>query len=289
MKSVNRLKLSGLVGLLGIALAGTPAVAQSANSDRTGTFERYGGVADRFTIRGGLLFASHSTMARVDSEELGAGTLVDLEDDLGLATSTQNARIDGAIRLGRRHQLRVGYISLTRGSDVQLQRQIQWGDEVFSVDAAVSSQTELQLLPASYRVSGVKNERVDVGLSAGAFVLFADASIAAPSLGIAEAESANFPLPVLGADLDVALAPRVFLVGGFEYFALSIEDVDGNWSELRGAVEYYPHRNVGVGAGYRLVDIEIDGTGALDGAPSGTEIFFDYRFNGPQLYVTLGL
>jgi hypothetical protein len=290
MKLVPRLELA-IAALIGAGTLGaTPAIAQSAESARSsqpGPFERYGGVPDRFNLRAGFLFATHSTIARVDSDQLGVGTLVDLETDLGLEPSTRDARVDGYVRLGRRHRIRAGYISLERGANVQLERQIQWGDEVFSVSATVASRAALTLVPVNYRFSVVKSDRVDVGLSAGVFALFADAAISAPELGVAEAESADFPLPVLGADVDVALAPGLFLLGGFEYFGLNVEGVDGAWSELRAAIEFYPVRNLGVGAGYRNVALRIDGTGALGGPSSGTEIFFDYAFRGPHVYATI--
>lgn len=290
MKSLRRLILSGGVAIAAAALLAVPVIGQSAgsgNTSRTGPFERYGGVADRVNLRGGPFFATHGTLARVDSEQLGVGTLVDLEHDLGLETTTQDARVDGYIRLGRRHQIRAGYISLSRGASIQLDRQIQWGDEIFNVNVGVDSQLDLVLVPVAYRFSVVKSDRVDFGVSAGAFALFADASVAAPSAGIDEAESANFPLPVFGADVDIAVAPKVFIVGGIEYFALSIEQVDGSWSEFRGGIEFFPYRNFGVGVVYRHVNFEIDATGTLDGASSGTEIFFDYEVKGPQAYITV--
>jgi hypothetical protein len=89
---------------------------------------------------------------------------------------------------------------------VTLQEQIQWGDEVFDVDLGVASTFDILLLPVSYRFSLVKSDRVDLGLSAGVFAMFADASIAAPEIDAAEAESANFPLPVFGADARVLSA-----------------------------------------------------------------------------------
>lgn len=273
--------------LLGLAFAGFALPGRAgAQSDR-GAFERYGGVADHFNIRGGVLFAEHGTVARVDSETLGLGTLVDLENDLGLEATTRNVRFDGTLRLGRRHQLRAGYIRLDRGGSVQLQRQIQWGDEVFSVDAGVTSTVGLTLLPANYRFAVVKSDRVDLGLSAGVFAMFAEASIAAPSVAVNESEALNFPLPVFGADIEIALAPRLFLLGGGEYFGITIQDVSGSWRELRAALEYYPLPHLGVGAAYRYVRLEIDGTSALGLSLSGTEIFFDYRLTGPQAYVAL--
>ncbi len=267
-----------------------PLVGQSRppdDSQKERPYERYGGVADRVNVRGGILFADHGTLARVDSESLGAGTLVDLEDDLGLQSASRDARVDGYLRLGRRHRIRAGYIRLERGGDVQLQRRIQWGDEVFDVDVAVSSALDLTLLPANYRFAVVKTDRVDLGLSAGVFAMFVDAGVAAPSVPIDEAESLDFPLPVFGADVEIALAPRLFVLGGGEYFGLSFDQVDGSWREFRAAVEFYPVRNVGAGVAYRHVSIAVDGTGALGESVAGTEIFFDYEFYGPQVYVAL--
>ena len=292
MKSIGRLILSAAGAIAAASLLSVPALGQPAKPLRTAhasAFERYGGVADHVNVRGGPFFATHQTLARVDSGQLGTGTLVDFEGDLGLETSTETARFDGYLRLGRRHQLRAGYISLSRGASAQLNQQIQWGNDVFDVNAGVDTQVNLVLVPLSYRFAVVKSDRVDFGLSAGVFALFADASVAAPSAGINGAESANFPLPVLGADIDIALAPRVFLVGGGDYFRLSLDQVDGSWSEFRGGLEVFLNRNVGVGAVYRQVNLNIDGTGALGGATSGTDIFFDYEFKGPQVYLTLAL
>jgi len=292
MKSIRRLVLSAAVSIAVTLLPGAPVLGQSARAagkTHTGAFERYGGVADHFNVRGGPFFATHETLARVDSGQLGTGTLVDLEGDLGLTTSTENARFDGYVRLGRRHQLRAGYISLSRGASTRLNQQIQWGNDIFNVDVGVDTRVDLVLVPVSYRFSVVKSDRVDFGLSAGAFALFADASVAAPSAGLNGAESANFPLPVLGADIDVGIAPKVFLVGGADYFRLSVDQVDGSWSEYRGGVEVFLSRNVGVGGVYRQVNLNVDGTGSLTGASAGTDIFFDYEFKGPQVYLTLAL
>lgn len=275
------------ITLAGMALAVAAAAAVPATAQSRSAFERYGGVADRVTIRGGVLFSEHGTLARVDSEALGIGTLVDLERDLGLQSETRDARVDAFLRLGRRHQLRAGYLRLDRGADVQLQRQIQWGDEVFDVDVAVTSAVDLTLVPLNYRFAPVKTGRVDLGLSVGVSAMFADASVAAPSVAIDESETLDFPLPVVGADAEIALAPGLFLLGGGEYFALEIEGMSGSWRELRGALEYFPVRHLGVGAAYRYVRLEVDGTDRLDGAASGTEIFFDYEVSGPQAYVAL--
>ncbi len=271
----------------GAISAQEPASIQ-IEQERQGAFERYGGVPDHFNVKFGLFFPKHGTLTRLDSEQLGAGTLVDLEADLGLAGTTRNARVDGYVRLGRRHLLRGGYVNLDRGAAVQLQRSIQFGSEQFDVDVAVESFMDLSLFPANYRFAFIKTDRVDVGVSAGVFALFLDAGLSAPEAGLAEAESVSFPLPVLGADFEVAPAPRIYLQGGVEYFGLKVQGVDGSWLELRASLEYFPVDHVGVGGGYRYVDINVDATGSAIDAGL-TDLFLEYGFHGPQAYVTFAI
>lgn len=245
----------------------------------------------RVSLRGGLLFTSHHTFARVDSEALGPGTLVDVERELGLTKTTRDVRLDGALLLGRRHQVRVGYLSLSRVGNTVLQRRIQFGGSVFDVNVGVESLVELTLLPIAYRFAVVRTDRLDVGVSAGVFALFTEAGVAAPAASVAEQGSADFPLPVLGADAVGAILPGLFLTGGLKYFRLDISGIRGTWREFRGAAEFFPLRNLGVGAGYRSVRLKADGTEATEGSGAiieraeGSLLFLDYKFNGPSAYV----
>jgi hypothetical protein len=288
--------MSGWVSTLAalLVLAPVPGAAQERGPTQSaqqaqGAFERYGGVPDHINLKAGLFLTTHGTITRFDSDQLGVGTLVDLEFDLGLAQSTTNLRADGYIRLGRRHRLGAGYLRLDRSGNQDLQRTIQWGDEVFDLDVNIESFWQLKLVPAHYRFALIKSDRVDLGLSAGVFALFLDAGLSAPEASIREPESISFPLPVLGVDLEVAPAKRLYAQAGFEYFGLKIQDVDGSWFELRGGIEYFPLRHIGVGAAYRWVDISVDTLGDIDSGAGLVEadLFIDYDFRGPQLYVAL--
>lgn len=243
----------------------------------------------RASLRGGLLFTDHQTRARVDSELLGPGTLVDVERELGLDERTRDARVDASFRIGKRHQVQAGYVALTRRGRASLSRSIQWGDAVLSVDVEVESRVDLTLVPITYRYSVIQNDRVDLGVSAGVFALFLDAGVVARTASVDERGSAEFPLPVMGADGVVALFPRLFLTGGGRYFALRVNGVDGVWREFRSAVEYFPTAGLGVGVGYRIVSLEADATGGILSRPEGTLLYLDYEFAGPNIYLTLSL
>lgn len=279
-----------LLGLVATALlASAPVTGQVAAQDFD-PYLRYGGIEDKFNFRGGVLFGSHNTTARLDSEALGVGTEVDLEDALGLSTDTRNARIDGYIRLGKRHQIRAGFISMGRTATFTIDEEIQWGDEVFPVNATVGTTLDLTMVPINWRFAVVRSERVDFGLSLGFFTMFTEVGAAASGsvTGASESSSINVPLPVLGADVDWAIARKLYLVGGIEYFGISIGSISGSWSEFRAGVEYFFLPNVGLGGGYRSINLEVDSTGELgESTDVDTKLFFDYSFKGPQVYLTV--
>jgi opacity protein-like surface antigen len=279
----SRCRLLLIASFLATAISPAAAAAQ----DDFDPYMRYGGIREKFSISGGLLFGSHSTTARLDSETLGVGPEIDFEDLLGFDADTRNARLDAFIRLGKRHQIRLGYISLSRTATLNINEEIQWGDEVIGINETVASQLSLNMMPVNYRFSFVRSERVDWGASIGFFTMFTKAGLAA-SGEREESSSINLPLPVLGTDVDWAIAPKLFLTGGLEVFTISIAGVSGNWSEFRGGVEYYVLDNIAVGGGYRSINLEVDSTGEIgEGTGIDTKLFFDYGFKGPQVYVTV--
>lgn len=245
--------------------------------------------SNRFSLRGGLLFTEHRTVARVDAESAGTGTTVDVERELGLDEWTRDLRLDAALRLGRRHQIQAGYVSFSRRGSTTLVRRIRWGDAVFEVDVDVASVIEVTLIPVAYRLAVILGEHLDVGLSAGVFAVLADAGVSAPVAGVTERGSTEFPLPVVGVDATADLGKGFFLTGGARYFALEIDGVEGSWREFRAAVEYFPLRRFGVGFGHRFISLEADGTEGIHTRPEGTLLFLDYQFSGPQVYLTIAL
>ena len=57
-------------------------------------------------------------------------------------------------------------MALTHRGRASLNRSIQWGDAVLSVDVEVESRVGLTLVPITYRYSVIQNDRVDLGVFA---------------------------------------------------------------------------------------------------------------------------
>src|SRR6185503_12517852 len=64
---------------------------------------------ERASIVLGAFITDRQSNTRLDSDSGGDGTDIDMEDDLGLESSTNVARLGGYVWLGRRHRLDGAY------------------------------------------------------------------------------------------------------------------------------------------------------------------------------------
>src|SRR5262245_53561698 len=97
---------SALCAALGVILLATPAFAQSSSG-------RWNGLPDRFQVDTGYFHIDADTVLRFQGGQGGSGE-VSFEDDLGIPSGADTFWIDGTWRVGRRHQLKLGFTRLTR-------------------------------------------------------------------------------------------------------------------------------------------------------------------------------
>lgn len=283
------MKQSKAILFVAWAVAGgllAPGVASAQSDD---AYTRWGGMRDRFRISAGGFLVSHDTFAllRPSGSEIPG---VDLESTARVPENTSDLRLEGHLRLGRRHRLSLGYLRMDRSSVSDLTGQIEWDDEVFPIDSQVAVVWDTRVVTFQYRFSVVKRERLDVGISAGLFALKVESGIAlGRDLGSVSTDvSEQAPLPVLGLGLEWEFARGFLLRARAQYLAISIQNtVDGNWSEMAAAVEWYPFQNLrqlGFGAGYNLSDVDVQ---IEFGDVFRRDFEYEYRFRGPVVYAVL--
>lgn len=276
---------------LGLALAVLcpmvlPAVARGQSDD---VYTRWGGMRDRFHINAGASFVGHDTFAllRPSGSDLPG---VDIERQTGVPDSTSDFRMEGYLRLGKRHRLVLGYLEMNRDSVNRLTGQIEWEDEVFPIDAQVATVWDTRVLSFQYRFSVVKRERVDVGVSLGLFAMKVKSGIGLgdSTASVSTDVSEQAPLPMLGLGVEWEFARNFMLRARGQYLAISIQDtVDGHWGEGAVAVEWYPlesFRQLGIGAGYNYANIDVQ-LQIGDILPKDFE--YKYKFRGPVVYAVL--
>ena len=263
-----------------------PAMASAQSDD---VYTRWGGMRDRLNINAGAFFVGHDTFAllRPSGSDIPG---VNIEQDTGVPDSTGDFRLEGYLRLGRRHRLVLGYFEMNRDSVNRLTGQIEWEDEVFPIDAQVATVWDTRVLSFQYRFSVVKRERVDVGLSLGLFAMKVKSGIGLgdSTANVSTDVSEQAPLPMLGLGIEWEFARNFMLRARGQYLAISIQDtVDGHWGEGAVAVEWYPlesFRQLGIGAGYNYANIDVQ---LQIGDVLQRDFEYRYKFRGPVVYGVL--
>lgn len=224
---------------------------------------------------GGQLFAGVDTKMRVDSDVLGIGTEIDLEDDFDVDDQIFAGRIDASWRFAKRHALELSLFDLRRSGTRTIDREIQIGDEVFPVNTSVESEFETFVGKLAYRWSFWRRERWNAGLSLGTYVLDMRTEWEAGNLAIEQEFDATAPLPVIGAFYSFAFTPRLYLTASSEFFALEFEEYEGFLNDTRLTLEHrtFEHLAFGLGIDYFGIDasVESESDGLLD-----AELEYDY-------------
>jgi hypothetical protein len=243
----------------------------------------------RFSLTAGASAAGFETNARIDSEITGgAGTDIALERDLGLEDSRTPQRFGVQWQPFRRHELAATYFSAPRSGFAQIDRQIQFGDQTYPVQAVVRTELDLDYASATYTYWARRSERDGIGISIGAAMLSFDASVVADTNGIGIApisERVNTDVPVALAGLQgrVALLDRLHLEGSVSTLPrVTIEGYSGDALTANARLEYRPVRWLGIGAAYSYFRLNVDvaKTDELHGA-------LDMTIQGPEGYVRL--
>ena len=250
-----------------------------------GEQEKASGPWERFSFSLGGFFVDLSSDVRIGSKTLGVGTDIDVEDALGLDSSTLVFRSDALYRFGksRRHRIDFTYFDLSRDSTKTLERDIDFGEKHFTVRTTLDSEFDLVFYNLAYTYSFFQDDRFDLGASVGFHIMDIGLKLTISALGTAEEEKITAPLPVLGLRGTFALTPRLFLKQSIEFFYLEIDNFKGLLTDINLALEYNAWKHVGLGIGYNTMRLNIEADGK-----DYPEIDFignlEFTYGGIQLY-----
>lgn len=246
-----------------------------------------------FELRADLFQANFDSSVRFDSLDLGLGTSLDLEEDLGVEDSADVLRAELALRTGRRGRLTLDYVTFDRDGSAVVGRQFRFGDYVFRADAAVSSSTETRFAALGWRYALVKNATSEFGLSLSAAWVEISASVTGqvvingfPSLAVSESGDVEGPVPMLGLHGAWWIGDQFRLSAAGRY--LEIEDLDG-WTgsalDLSARFDWFFLDQLGIGVGWSSTELEAEN---LDPEEDGLTRA-DSSFDGLRVGLTLAL
>jgi len=198
------------------------------------------------------------------------GDVVDIEDDLGI-DDDDGFFAEVALQLGA-FRLFTSYLPISFSGSSVLSEDIDFNGEIFSVGDRIDSDLDIDIYEAGLAWFLINLDdlplRIQVGPEVAVKYIDTRIEIKDKAFGIEESESVGVPIPSLGARARIGIADYLNVVGrvGYlEYKGNSLTDIDAQ-------VEYSPIPLVGIFAGYRYLDMDID----------EDDLLLDAQFSGPH-------
>ena len=220
------------------------------------------------------------------------GDRVDFDEALGGGDS-QRIRLDSFWRFGDsgRHKVKAIAFDMSRSNSRTFDRDIEWGGDIYPATAKVSSEFSFTVIEAAYEYAFMKRDRYELDGSIGLHYTMLDSSLKAKAefsggtltRDISNSGSVDLPLPVIGLRGIWDLTHNFWLDATAQYFALSIDEYDGNLQDYRVLVTWQPKKWLGVGFGYNRFKVDVDVekdkfNGSLDWTYSGPMLFYSASF-----------
>jgi hypothetical protein len=238
----------------------------------------------RIVLRGGLI--SYDMSGDFKSTKDGRPEIKVDMDDLGLEEDQSTYFLGAAFRLGERWRLRLDYFNYHDDANEPVNKSFEFNDQVVPLGGKVDSSLDIDLYIVNLSYDLYSSNRAKFGIGLGAHVVDFDLEIDGKSndgtnLGDAS-EDYTVPIPNLFVGGIYALRNDLLFNYGGGWMSMSYGDYDGELIFARGALEYWPFNNVGLGAGYSYISADIDrDTGKK-------KENYDIEMPGPIFYLTVG-
>lgn len=222
--------------------------------------------SETVSLKVGYLLLSPSGQMSVNQNRLG--TKVDLESDLDLDDSG-GLMAEAALAFGD-IKLSVGYLPISFEGDSVLSRSIIFNGKNYSFNTPVQSSLDINIIDAGLTWFFINLDEVptrfQLGLELAVKVADVDTSLTAVTLGLSDSASATLPIPTLGLRARIAFSDFIGVAGRIGY----MEYNDNHFLDGDVQIEFSPLPVVGLFAGYRYLDVEID----------ESDVFVDAVFSG---------
>lgn len=295
MKTWSMLAAAGVIVMTTAApaVAQAPADAKAAQTSST-TKTSWNDLPDRFQIDAGYFRLNATTDLRLQGNG-GPTNDVGFEKDLGVSDVANTYWLDATLRLGRRHQFKASYMSLTRNGDPKtLTRDFGWGNHVYTAGLSASATLGTEVLSTYYRLAIVKRDRFEFGPAAGLGYLTLKAGIKAQgsltspggqvqTVSLDESGKLGVPTGDLGAYVNVWLSKRIVMRGDFLYIMVRPDDKEMSVTDSRVGVDFYPWRHAGFGVQYKYNQYRYDQAGEKLSL-GGTLTYQGVQFYGSFLF-----
>jgi len=254
------------------------------NNNDDKKFER-----ERFSLNVGSFMTYNSSGFTVSSKQLGLGMVIDLEDALGLETSTLVFRGTANYRYGKRrqHSLIFDYFAINRKALKVLESELEFGDQIYPVGSEIESKYYISTIRAKYEYAFLQDNRVSLAFSAGLFIMPIRLTLKTSNIDN-QATEMIAPLPVFGLRSDFLITKKLYLKQSAELLYLQYENFKGSILDLNFAIEHRTFKHFGFGLGINSNRFSVSAQGyEYPNIDFYGDITIDYT--GVFLYATLYL
>jgi hypothetical protein len=268
----------------GTRLAWLLAVTCSVVANTAQAQDDYDGPWEKFSLSVGGFLTETDTTIQINSESLGVGAVVELEDVLGVERSFSTYRIDATYRFGqtRRHEIEFHHFSSKRSGDKTLDEELQIGDIIFPADTGVITDFEMTFTNVDYVYNFLLDDRVRFGVSAGLHTTGFRLKVAETGGVNVEDQEFTAPLPMVGLRLGVLLSERWRFRTDVNLFYIEFDNYTGRLGDIVVAVEYNPWKNFGFGAGLNAINYRVEAKPDADLTDLNGQVKF--QLNGVMFY-----
>lgn len=222
------------------------------------------------TLKAGYLTLNPEGDVAVSTSDL-TGTSLDIDDELGIDDDADYF-VEAALQLGA-FRLFAAYLPLSFSGESILTRDIDFNGETFVLGSRVDSDVDLDIYEAgiAWHLVNIDDAPVRVQFGPELAVKYVDVHVELQegSAGLKESESIGVPVPTLGARARVAAGDSLGVIGRVGY----MEYDDNSFLDVDAQVEFSPLPLVGLFAGYRYLDVDVD----------ESDVFIDATFAGPYV------
>jgi hypothetical protein len=231
-------------------------------------------VNEKFYFRvGGQAFTRFRTRVRVDSETLGQGTEITLEDATNLEEKTAVARFDGIYRFTDKHSMGLTYYDIDRTGSAAIDKEITWDGEVFPIDTTVESLFRQQVLEISYGYSFLIRPKGVMTATVGLHTMKFHTGLRELGGDREKRNSTEAPLPSVGIRGQYRFGEKWRFVGKLNWLDVSVGDYRGKLVDTLLTVEHDTWDRIGLGFGINSFGLK------LESGDANLKGFFDINFD----------
>jgi hypothetical protein len=223
---------------------------------------------DRWRIDLGGYRADAFTEASLASADKGLGAVINFEDVFNMPSARTVLKASATWRMMQRQYLDFGYVALMRRGENTLTQDVTWGDIIYTAGANVSSEFRTQFPYAAWRYDFLQVDKVRISGSAGISYMGIKMGLAANGTfndtdgnshtgDINRSGSINFPVPLVGLQLDWALTRSLAIRMYSRFLYIDFADFRGGISERAVRLYWYMTRHFGISGGFEQESIDV--------------------------------